>query len=245
MTLPSLHDGPAGAGSRPFPVAIRRAAGTTPRRLLIAITLLLGLLPAVAIVAAAPPADITLAALVLPVQSLMSVTVPLIGILLAGDLRRLPGTPPLAPTMAAAAVPAALIGAFGSAVCAIALALVPATAPDPWRGAPVVLIGGVLVQVVAQLIGIGLGLLLRSPAVAFVASLAPAGLWWALGTVEVLRPLQAFTPYATVVNLLSGRMSAAAWGQWLAVLLIWVAGLNAAGAALLARRRTSAVKTAG
>jgi hypothetical protein len=53
--------------------------------------------------------------------------------------------------------------------------------------------------------------------------------------VDVLRPAQAFTPYATVQNLLSGEMSAAKWAQWLIVLLIWGVGLNAAGAAWLKR----------
>jgi hypothetical protein len=97
-------------------------------------------------------------------------------------------------------------------------------------------VGSVLVQVVAQLVGTGLGLLLRSSVIAFLASIVlPLGLWFVLGGVDVLRPAQAFTPYATVQNLLSGEMSAVKWAQWLIVLLIWGVGLNAAGAAWLKR----------
>ncbi|MFI2651698.1 hypothetical protein [Micromonospora fulviviridis] len=91
-------------------------------------------------------------------------------------------------------------------------------------------------QIVAQLVGTGLGLLLRPAVVACLATIAlPLGLWAALGGVDVLQPAQAFTPYATVRNLLSGRMSAANWAQWLVVLLIWGVGLNIIGVARLKR----------
>jgi hypothetical protein len=96
-------------------------------------------------------------------------------------------------------------------------------------------VGGVLVQVVAQLVGTGLGLLLRPVVVAFVATIVlPLGLWYVLGAVDALQPAQAWlTPYSSVRNLLSGRMSTAAWAHWLVVVLIWAVGLNAAGAARL------------
>ncbi|MCI4067016.1 hypothetical protein MRQ36_32400 [Micromonospora sp. R77] len=213
--------------------ALRRAAGTRRRKYLLAGTLLLGLTAAVALGAAGPPGDRTLASLADLVQSLMSVAVPLIGILLVHDLRRAPRTTRLAPTLLAGILLAAAVGVFGTLACVGALALAPSgTAPDPWRHAGTIALGGVLVQVVAMLVGTGLGLLLRSTVLAFLATIVlPLGCWAVLGAVDVLRPAQAFTPYASVRNLLSGRMDAAAWAQWLAVLLIWGVGLNALGAA--------------
>ncbi|MET8832425.1 hypothetical protein ABZV78_00700 [Micromonospora sp. NPDC004540] len=219
--------------------AIRRSVGTRPRRWLIAITLLLGLLAALAMTAAEQPADLTFSTLSDPVQSLMSVTVPFLGVLLARDLRRAPSTARLTPTLLAATLLAAAVGLFGVLVCAAALALAPAgTAPDPWRHAATIALGGVLVQIVAQLVGTGLGLLLRPAVVACLATIVlPLGLWAVLGGVDVLQPAQAFTPYATVRNLLSGRMSAVNWAQWLVVLLIWGVGLNIIGVARLKRRK--------
>lgn len=219
--------------------AIRRAVGTWPRRWLVAITLLAGLLPAVAIAATVEPDDRTFADLSDPVQSLMSIMVPLFGILLANDLRRAPGTARLTPTLLAAALLAAAVGVFGVLVCTAALALAASgTAADPWLNVGTIAVGGVLVQVVAGLVGTGLGLLLRSPLVAFLASIVlPMGLWFVLGGVDALRPAQAWlTPYSAVRNALSGWMSAVTWAQWLVVFLIWGVGLNALGAARLKRQ---------
>ncbi|WNM42772.1 hypothetical protein RMN56_16130 [Micromonospora halotolerans] len=219
--------------------AIRRSVGTRPRRWLIAITLLLGPLAALAMAAAEQPGDLTFATLSDPVQSLMSVTVPFLGVLLAQDLRRASRTSRFAPTLLAATLLAAAVGLFGVLVCAAALALAPSgTAPDPWRHAATITLGGVLVQIVAQLVGTGLGLLLRPAVVACLATIVlPLGTWAVLGAVDVLQPAQAFTPYATVRHLLSGRMSAANWAQWLVVLLIWGVGPNIVGVARLKRRK--------
>ncbi|MCO1599358.1 hypothetical protein M8C17_29810 [Micromonospora sp. RHAY321] len=222
--------------------ALRRALGTRARRWLLAITLLAGVLAAVALTAAADPADRTFAALSDTVQSLMSVLTPLFGILLVRDLRRAPDAVRVGPTLVAVGLPAVVIGVFGVVVCAVTLALAPADIADqPWRHAGTVAVGGVLVQVVAGLVGTGLGLLLRSPVVAFLATIVlPLGLYGLLGGVDALRPAQAWlTPYGSVRNLLSGEMSALRWVQWLTVLLVWGVGLNAAGAALLWRRRRS------
>ncbi|MET8832865.1 hypothetical protein ABZV78_02965 [Micromonospora sp. NPDC004540] len=217
--------------------ALRRSVGTRPRRWLVATTLLLGLLAAVAMTAAGQGGDLTFSTLSDMAQSLMSVTVPFLGVLLAHDLRRTPRTARLAPTLLAATLLAAAVGLFGVLVCTAALALAPSeTAPDPWRHAATIAVGGVLVQIVAQLVGTGLGLLIRSAVVACLATIVlPLGLWAVLGGVDVLEPAQAFTPYATVRNLLSGQMSAVKWTQWLIVLLTWGVGLNALGAARLKR----------
>jgi hypothetical protein len=218
--------------------ALRRSVGTRPRQSIVAVTLLVGVLAAAGVASAAPIADLTIAGLSDPVQSLMSVVVPLIGILLAHDLRSAPFR--LAPTLLAAAVSAAAVGLFGFVVCAGTLAVAGSTAADPWRHVSTVAVGSVLVQVVARLVGTGLGLLLRSAAVAFAVSIVlPLGLWWALGAVELLRPAQAWlTPYGTVRHLLSGQMGAVESAQWVVVALIWAVGLNAVGAARLRRNAT-------
>ncbi|GAA1737580.1 hypothetical protein GCM10009681_05300 [Luedemannella helvata] len=76
---------------------------------------------------------------------------------------------------------------------------------------------------------------------AFLACLAtvvlPLGLWFVLGSVDILRPAQGWlAPYATVRNLLSGQMDALAWAQWSVVVLLWGVTLNTVGAFQLRRR---------
>lgn len=218
--------------------APRGALGTRARRWLLVGTLLAGLLAAVALVAAAAPADRTFVDLSGLVQSLMSVLTPLFGILLVHDLRRAP-TVGVAPTVLGVLLPAAVIGVAGVVICALTLALSPADVADaPWRHAGTAAVGGVLVQIVAGLVGTGLGLLLRSRVVAFVATIVlPLGLFGVLGAVDALRPAQPWlTPFGSVRNLLSGEMSVLRWAQWLCVLLIWGVGLNVLGAAVRGRR---------
>ncbi|GII00389.1 hypothetical protein Pta02_23970 [Planobispora takensis] len=217
---------------------IRRAVGTRSRRWLLAITLLLGLTAAAAVAAGLPSAERTLATLAQAVQLLLSVMVPFSGVLLAHDLRRAPRTARIAPTLLGAVLLAAVIGAFGFLACAAALALASSTAPAAWDHAVAVAAGGVLVQVLAQLVGTGLGLLLRRPVIACLATIAlPLGLWYALGRVDALSPAQAWlTPFASAQNLLSGQMSAVMWAQWLVVLTLWGRALNAAGLARLSPR---------
>lgn len=219
--------------------ALRRALGTRARRWLLAGTLLAGLLTAVALVAPLAPADRTFVALSGTVQSLMSVVTPLFGILLVRDRHRAPGAGRVVPTVLAVALPAVVIGVAGVLICAATLALAPVeVADEPWRYAGTVAVGSVLVQVVAGLVGTGLGLLLRSRVIAFVATIVlPLGLFALLGAVDALRPAQPWlTPLGSVRNLLSGEMSVLRWVQWLCVLLIWGVGLNAVGAAVARRR---------
>ena len=213
-------------------------SGTRARRWLLVGTLLAGVLYAVARAAAAAPADRTFAALSETVQSLMSVVTPLFGILLVRDLRRAPGSAPVLPGVLAVGLPAVVIGVVGVLICAATLALSPAeVADEPWRHAGTVAVGSVLVQVVAGLVGTGLGLLLRSTVVAFLATIVlPLGLFGLLGAVDALRPAQPWlTPLGSVRNLLSGDMTVLRWAQWLCVLLLWGVGLNAVGAAVLKR----------
>ena len=212
------------------PDAVGASIGTRPRRWLLALTLLAGLIVAVALTVTLPPAQRTFATIANPVQSLMSVTVPLLGILLVADLRRTSSTS-VAPTVLGAVVVAAAAGLAGAGFCAAALAFAPSS--DPWRHAGAIAAGGVPVQVLAVLVGTGLGMLLPSRLVAFLGTIVwPLGLWF------LLRGLGAqawLTPFAAVQNLLSGRMTAVMWAQWLVVFLVWGVGLNVAGAARLRR----------
>ncbi|MFG1652383.1 hypothetical protein ACGFIE_20890 [Micromonospora sp. NPDC049275] len=216
-----------------------RALGTRARRWLLVGTLLAGLLTAVALVAAAAPAERTFTELSGAVQSLMSVVTPLFGVLLVRDLRRAPATVGVLPTALAVVLPAAVIGVVGVLVCAATLALAPTTVADePWRHAGTVAVGSVLMQILAGLVGTGLGLLLRSPTSAFAATIVlPLGV---LGLLEVVQAGAAqpwLTPLGSARNLLSGEMSLLRWVQWFCVLLIWGVGLNAVGAAVWRRRQ--------
>jgi hypothetical protein len=218
--------------------AMRRLVCTRPRRWLVGVTLAAGPAVAVALTATTPPAELTFAMLANPVQSLMSVMVPFVTSLLARDIQRSPGAGRAAPTLLAAVVFGAVTAVCGILACTGSLALAPAGTPaDAWRHAGTVAAGSVLVQIVAALVGTGLGLLLRRWAAAFAVSIVlPMGLWLVLGSVEALHPAQPWlAPYASVQHLLSGRMSAPAWAQWLVVVLLWPVALNAAGMARLRR----------
>jgi hypothetical protein len=159
----------------------------------------------------------------------MSVLVPFMAVLLVRDRRR-PG-----PTLATVACYAAAVGAYGSALCAIVVALAPATAAVPWSHAPASAAGGVLVQVVAGFVGAGLGHLIRSAVLADLATIAlPLGLWLLLSPVPAVRHW--LVPYPSVQLLLAGQMTGLAWVQWSVVVLLWCVGLNLIG---LARPRAA------
>jgi hypothetical protein len=226
--------------------AFGRAVGTRPRMWLLVITLLAGMVCAVTVAAAAPPAERTFVTISAPTQSLMSVTVPFFGILLMSDLRRVRREARLVPTLVAALAVAVVVAAFGILVCVVVTAAAPsAGALGRWHHVGTIAVGSVLVQVIAQLVGTGLGLLIRSAVVAFIASIVlPLGLWVVLGATQSLRPAQAWlTPYATAQNLLSGQVSPVNWAQWLVVLLVWGVGLNAAGVTIVRQRhRDQAVR---
>lgn len=219
--------------------ALRRCVGSRSGRPLVAVTGSLGVTAVVALTVASP-ADRTIGDLAGPVQILMSVTVPFTGVLAAHDLRRSSGTARLLPALLAAALLAVAVGAFGFVACLVALVVAPSgTAQGRWDHAATVLVGCVLVQVLAQFVGTGLGLLVRPVVVACLATIVvPLGLWLLLGTVDLLRPGREWlTPYAVGQHLLSGRMSALAWIRWLVVFLLWAVGLNAVGAARLRQGR--------
>lgn len=165
---------------------------------------------------------------------LISVPLPFIGVLLANDLRKTPGVR-VQPTLAGAVLIAVAAGVAGNVLVVAALAASGSTAPDPWAHAGVIGLTGVLVQVLAQLVGTGLGLLIKRP------------VWGCLGTIvlplgayALLAPLGAvrdwLTPYAAAQHLLTGSAGAAEWARWATVALLWGIALNTIGAVVLRRR---------
>jgi hypothetical protein len=212
---------------------------TGPRKWLILITALIGLLSAVAVMAGVEPSDATFGTVAAPVHTLMSITVPFLGVLLVSDLRTAHRWNEIAPTVLAAIVAAVIVAVFGIVVCTVAVAVAPSEAVQGrWHHFGMIALGSVLVQILAQLVGTGLGLLIRSVALAWIASIAlPLGLWLALGAADSLSPAQAWlTPYAAATNLLSGEMSPIRWAQWLVVFMLWGVGLNVLGATQARRR---------
>jgi hypothetical protein len=165
-----------------------------------------------------PLAERTFAGVLAPAQLLMSLLVPLIGIVVVSDLRQPPSTcarDTATPAILAALVLAALLAMVGSLFAALALALSSTTAPDPWRSAALLVLGSLLAQVVAVLTGTGLGLLVPSYGVAFGLTLLPVALWLALGVAGPSRAVRDWIlPYGPVRHLLGATMTAASWGSF-------------------------------
>ncbi|SDR86775.1 hypothetical protein SAMN04488543_0651 [Friedmanniella luteola] len=217
--------------SRRAVAVVRSAVGTRARRRLLAVVLLVGLLTAVAVATATAPAGRTFAGLTAPVQLVMSVGVPCTGVLLGRDLATQEARPPVLPSLLGAGLVAAGAALVGVLATAGVLGVVGSRAADPWAGAAAVTLGSVLVQVLAQLVGTGLGLLIPSVTLACLSTVVlPLGLWAVLGASDALRPARGWlTPFATTGALLAGRMTAVAWARWLVVVLLWGVGLNLLG----------------
>lgn len=217
----------------------RRALASPLHRWVVVVTALVGVLAAIGLGASSPPEQQTLAALSPPVQSLMSVTVPVFGIVLVANPDRRDRTTGIGGTLVVAAAMAVAVALFGFLVIATALSLFASdVGPSRWQHAGPIVLGSVLVQLVAQAVGTGLGLLLRFRVLAVLASIVlPLGLWLGLGAVTALRDAQGWlTPFALAPIVLSGRMTAHNWVQWLVMVSLWAVGLNAAGV-LWSRRR--------
>lgn len=242
-------DDPGGSAAPPPVVELsvlarcRLVLRTWPRRFLLALTLGGGALAAAAVVVGGVSVEErTFAAVAGPVQSLMSVTVPFLGVLLVQDLQRPSSRTGLVTAVLAALVVAVLVALFGLALCGSITALTYSRSQHGgWEHVGTIVVGSLLVQVLAQLTGTGFGLLVRRPAVACLLTVVPLlGIWSLLGALDVLRPAQSWlTPYATARNLLAGDMTAVHWAQWLLVFALWGIGLN-----ILGCRRATAPRTA-
>lgn len=165
-----------------------------------AVTAVVAVLAAVAITAAMPGDERSLAAVNAPVQLLISIGVPFLAAVMTSDLR--PRGPEVLSTILRALVLAVAFALFGAIVTAAAVAAFPSPMADGrWSAAPVS--GSVLVQVVAVLIGTGLGLLIRRPVLASLSTIVfPLGLWLLLG---VLAPAARawLTPFESASKLLA------------------------------------------
>ena len=229
---PTPPRGPLGASDPGRPVR------TAQRRADLLCTAALGALGG-SVVLGLPPQERTFAAVVAPVQLSMSLLVPLVGILLASDLRRArpaPGRRLVLPAVLGALLAAELLAVVGILLAALAVVLAPTTAPDRWRAAGLLVVGSLLTQVVAVLTGTGFGLLVPSRTLAFGLTLLPAPLWLALGVAGPARAVRHWIlPYGAARHLLGGTMTAASWGQVVVVLALWGVGLNALGVRRLDR----------
>jgi hypothetical protein len=205
--------------------ALRRVLATRARRWLLAITLLLGALFAALVAVALPADERTLAIIAFPTHMFMSVTLPFLGVLLGRDLLTDLATR-AAPTLGAAVAVALGVAAFGDLVIVAALATTGSDAPGAWDNAALILLGGLLVQPVANLTGTGLGMLIRPAWVACLATIViPLGLSAALWFAGPVRDWT--TPFPVAGTLLSGEAGPVDLARYVVVALIWGVGLNA------------------
>ncbi|WP_431930094.1 hypothetical protein [Micromonospora sp. RP3T] len=207
--------------------ALRRAVGTRGRRVLLVVTIGVGL-AAAALTAGLPSGERTVATVGELVHGAVSVPLPFVGVLLANDLRRLPDVG-VRPTIGAAVSIAVVVGLAGDVLSVAALAVAGSTAPDPWAHVGAIAVAGVLVQVLAQLVGTGLGLLIGRPAWACLATIVLP-----LGAYALLTPLAGvrdwLTPYAALRAVLAESPGGPGWARWATAALLWGVALNVVGA---------------
>jgi hypothetical protein len=219
---------------------LRRSVASAGRRWLLVATLLVGVVLAVLVAVAAPVPSV--AALASPAQLLMSVLVPLTGVLLAHDLTRDPNDRRRGSSVVlAAALYAAAVALVGFVVCVVVAALTPAAVIGTPGTVLSAALGGAGLQVTAQLVGTGLGFLVRPTVVAFLGTIIlPLGLWLLLGAIGPLAYLQQWlTPFGATPPLLSGAVSVVDVLAWVVVLVLWGGLLNVAGASRFGRRRAA------
>jgi hypothetical protein len=190
-------------------------------------TALIGALTAVLMGLGVAPAVNTFVVINASAQSLMSVLLPLSGIMLVRRCVATKDCPNLRWALTIAAGYAILVAVTAVGVSAVITTTVP-NATARWLHVPAAILGSLLVQLIAQSVGTAFGLLIRRVVVAFVASIVlPLGLWFVLGAIPAMAPLQAWiTPYAAAVRLLSGQADPLGWIQWLVMASVWTLGLN-------------------
>ncbi len=206
---------------------------TRAARVIGLITLALAVLIPVLVGLGTPSAERTFVSILGPTQTLISVTVPFLGVLAVHALLRPAPLRAIGLAILIAlliAIAYALLGVATSASVTLAL---PSAAPGGrWTHSASVVLGSVLVQSLAQLVGTGFGLLVRRTVLACTLTIVlPLGAWLLFGTVPPLEPAQAFlAPFSSAQHLLGGPMAATYWAQWLVMVAIWGVGLNLLGA---------------
>jgi hypothetical protein len=223
-------------GAEIDPVGLHRLFGRPAGRVVLSITVLLAIAVATVITTGDGRVAGRPAALLGPVQLAVSVTVPLSGVLLVADLadrRARPNRRLVAGRLITAVAVALCCAGWASLVGVIALLI---TGPFDWDRVWPVIIGGFVVQAVAQLVGTGLGLLIGRPALAMVGTaVLPLALWLALTSVAPGSRAW-LTPVGSATQLLSGTIPARTWGQVATVSLLWCLGLNGVAAERRIRR---------
>jgi hypothetical protein len=231
-------------------IELRKSASSAAGRWLLIVTALLGVSSAALVASADSGQAPTFALVSFYVQSVISLPLPFVSILMTRDLQRPLAYSAMRPALSfgslvsakllASAVIAVLGATYGAVISALGTTFSATAADDGrWVGVGTVLVGSFVVQLIAELCGSGFGLLIIPTAAAIVADVViPLGLWVLTGAIPALHGAQAWvTPFASVGHLLSGHMDGQRWAQVGVVVLIWVVALNAAG--LLRRMRLS------
>ncbi|GIF26948.1 hypothetical protein Ate02nite_96780 [Paractinoplanes tereljensis] len=177
-----------------------------------------------------------------PVQLAMSVLVPFFGVLAVTGLHGPPAPRPGSEWRLAARLVVAVGLAVGFALAGVLIAAVATgLAGGGWPPASriaALVAGAVLVQVIAQLVGTGCGLLVRRPGVAMAATIVvPMGVTVLLGAIDSGGGLVRWlTPYGNAQALLGGEPTAALG----VVVLLWCVIPNVVGAISRARPHRAA-----
>jgi ABC-2 type transport system permease protein len=234
---------PASKGlGRATVLELRQSVSTRARRWLLIAAGVVGLLTAGLVALTGPAEDHTFSVISFYTQSAISLPLPLVSVLLmTQDFGRrvssltprsgLSGDAIIAAKWLASMIIAVAGAAYGVLISVLATSAATPAAPEgQWNAIGMIILGSVLVQLIAQLVGAGWGLLLGSSPVAIVADVVvPLGLWLFTGAAPGLQGIHWLAPFTSVQSLLSGHMNAQQWAQVGVIVLVWVVGLNTAG----------------
>jgi hypothetical protein len=149
-------------------------------------------------------------------QSALSLPLPFLGVLLAGDIRAEAAL--LWPRIASSAL-AGIVGALFTFLCC-------AIASGGWSAAP--LPGSLAIQIVAILIGLGFGLLIRPAWLALLTdAVLPVSLWAIAGVAGLRSARRWLFPYGAVDHLTSTHPHPIDWACEAVIALLWVVGFLA------------------
>lgn len=198
-------------------------------RVIAGVTGVVGVLGAVLSQVGTAEADRTFASASGVAQSLISVGVPFIGAVAGARRER-----SLYKLALGYAVGLAAVGLVASILGAL---LVPSTSGDVWRHAPVLIIGAFVTQIVAQLVGTGLGLLIGRGWIAAVLTIVlPLGLYGVLSAAAPdARPW--LTPYGSAQLWWKGQFGGSDVLPFLVMFALWGLALNLAGLYVARSRR--------
>ncbi|WP_405056112.1 hypothetical protein OG474_25620 [Kribbella sp. NBC_01505] len=131
------------------------------------------------------------------------------------------------------------LAALGLVASILVASLVPSTASDPWKHAPVIIVGAFVTQLVAQSLGTGFGMLIGRGVIASILTIVPP-----LGVYGVLHAAapgaQGLTPYGSAQLWWKGEFGGSDVLPFLVMVAVWCVALNVAGF-YRARSRQSAV----